>query len=182
MVVLVTSSDFEQLGLEIIGSTGRSRRRNRHRKFAAFFGAKPFYCSILWYELDKHGWFKRAPTAHVSPRHLLMGLHFLKSYNTEERSSATFGCDEKTFRQWSWFILRGIARLESKFVSLRSLLCGNDVVRLSWLFGGKKSHLKALQDHVLCLPCSASSPFLPATDSMGEQISKIQWQQGNCVC
>jgi hypothetical protein len=60
---------------------------------------------------------EKAPTARVNPRHLLMGLHFLKAYNTEERSAVSFGCDKKTFRQWAWFILSIIAKLESKFVS-----------------------------------------------------------------
>ena len=93
-------------------------RRQLNRKFEAFFGAWPFYCAILWNALRRSRLLEQAPTARVNPRHLLMGLHFLKAYNTEERSAVTFGCDEKTFRQWAWFILSIIAKLETKFVSL----------------------------------------------------------------
>ena len=76
-----------------------------------------FEYSHLWNALRRSRLLEKAPTARVNPRYLLTGLHFLKAYNTEERSAVTFGCDEKTFRQWAWFILSIIAKLETKYVS-----------------------------------------------------------------
>ena len=117
-LVKVKAEDFEELGIEIMKLRQCQSRRQLNRKFEAFFGAWPFYCAILWNALRRSRLLEQAPTARVNPRHLLMGLHFLKAYNTEERSAVTFGCDEKTFRQWAWFILSIIAKLETKFVSL----------------------------------------------------------------
>jgi hypothetical protein len=108
---------------------------------------------------------EKAPTAaRVNPRHLLMGLHFLKAYNTEEKSAVTFGCDEKTFRQWAWFILSIIAKLETKFVSP------------CW-----STRVTAVSIISACLTtaplrCCFCLLLLPNTDSMGESILKVQWQ------
>ncbi len=95
-------------------------RRQLNWKFESFFGAWPFYCVILWNALRRSRLLEKGrapPIARVNPWHFLMGLHFLKAYNTEERSAVTFGCDEQTFRQWAWFILLSIiAKLDTKFV------------------------------------------------------------------
>jgi hypothetical protein len=113
---LLTTKDFEQLGLEILCKQIRRTRRPLYRKYESFFGAWPHYCAILWNALLRSRVFDTAPASRVQPRHLLMGLHFLKAYGTEERSAHTFGCDEKTFRRWAWYILGAIAQLESEFV------------------------------------------------------------------
>ena len=46
-----------------------------------------------------------------------MGLYFLKCYNVEEVNASFFDCDEKTFRQWSWYIVKGLANIDKKVVS-----------------------------------------------------------------
>jgi hypothetical protein len=94
---LVKAEDFEEeLGIEIMKLRQCQSRRQLNWKFESFFGAWPFYRAILWNALRRSRLLEKAPTApRVNPRHLLMGLHFLKVYNTEERSAVTFGCDEK---------------------------------------------------------------------------------------
>jgi hypothetical protein len=46
------------------------------------------------------------------PVHLLWALMFLKQYNKEEVNASMAGCDEKTFRLWSWLVIRVIADLD----------------------------------------------------------------------
>jgi hypothetical protein len=119
------TEDFEELGIEIMKFQQCQSRRQLNRKFESFFGAWPFYCAMIlrWKNALRRTsrLLEKAPTARVNPaRHLLMGLHFLKAYNTEERSAVTFGCDGKTIQQWAWFIILSISArlLETKFVSL----------------------------------------------------------------
>jgi hypothetical protein len=117
---LLKTEDFEELGIEIMKLQQCQSRRQLNWKFESFFGAWPFYCVILWNALRRSRLLEKGrapPIARVNPWHFLMGLHFLKAYNTEERSAVTFGCDEQTFRQWAWFILLSIiAKLDTKFV------------------------------------------------------------------
>ncbi|KAG7344571.1 DDE superfamily endonuclease [Nitzschia inconspicua] len=68
----------------------------------------------------KNGAFQHAPTRRVKPIHLLMGLHFNKCYKTEEENASKFGCDEKTFRQWSWFMLKAMAKLDKKIIKWKN--------------------------------------------------------------
>jgi hypothetical protein len=102
----LTNGDFEEIGLEIfLGEYHTCSAKNeRLRKFESFFGAEPLYCATLRFELQKSGWFRRAPARTVKPSHLLMALHFLKSYSTEVRAAVNFGCTEKNFRLWTWYM------------------------------------------------------------------------------
>ena len=114
----MNSHYFEDLGVELIGpSYKNANEKNKLRKYKCFFGATPKIVGILWQYLLDSGWFKYAPAKKVKPLHLLMGLYFLKCYNVETVNASFFGCSEKTFRQWSWYILRGIAKLDKKLVS-----------------------------------------------------------------
>ena len=121
----VSAQVFEDLVLELIGKQKQQHGPNKRissrkvikRKFRAFVGCDPKHCAIVWKLLFRAGYFKRAPAASVKPIHLLMGFHFIKKYNPEEDNARAFDCDEKTFRQWSWFMMKGIARLDKKIVS-----------------------------------------------------------------
>ena len=141
-----------------------------YRKYESCFGAAPFYCAILWYELGLSYFDHGAPTAHVQPKHLLMALHFLKAYNTEDRSTIFHRCDAKTLRQWVWYMLKGIASLDVKFV--RALLSS----LLSFLLDA----LGASSQHEHCAPSMSSIIF--CADSMGEPASELCWEQGYCLC
>ena len=109
--------DFKKFGFGFIGASTKGNGVTKLHRFVAFFGASPKIVAILWSELVKSGWFNFAPTKIVKPVHFLMALNFLKCYNVEEVNAAFFNCDEKTFRQWSWFVLKGIAKISTKFVS-----------------------------------------------------------------
>lgn len=102
-----------------MGIRHKSWSPTMYRKYESCFGAAPFYCAILWYELGL-SYFDHAPAARVQPKHLLMALHFLKAYNTEDRSTILHRCDAKTLRRWVWYMLKGIASLDAKFVGAKT--------------------------------------------------------------
>ena len=115
---MMKNPNFEDLGFQCIGkSYKKTNEKTKSRRFKCFFGESPKIVSILWEKLSKSGWFDFAPTKKVKPVHLLMGLYFLKCYNVEEVNASFFDCDEKTFRQWSWYIVKGLANIDKKVVS-----------------------------------------------------------------
>ena len=72
-------------------------------------------CVTVWNRIINNGAtadFKKPP----KPVHLLWALLFLKAYNREEMNAAMCGCDEKTFRKWSWFYVEAMADLDSQLV------------------------------------------------------------------
>ena len=103
--------NFEKIGFDYI-KPGNNGKNLTNRKFVSFYGASPKHVEIIWFDLAKYGSFKNAPAQKVRPVHLLMGLHFLRCYNTEEEDASFFGCDEKAFRKWSWYMIKGIAKLD----------------------------------------------------------------------
>lgn len=111
---------FESLGLSIIGISRKKRRsvKIRTRRFKAWYGCKPVYCSTLWRLLMESGWLGQR--INVKPERLFYALHFLNNYDTEEVHAGCFDCDEKTFRNWCWFFVEGIASLDKKVVSRTS--------------------------------------------------------------
>ena len=90
------------------------------RRFKSWFGCRPKYVAVIWFDLYTIGYLDESPAKKVEPKHLLMGLHFLKAYKSEENNATSFRCDEKTFRQWSWYFVKGIAKLDSVYVSFVS--------------------------------------------------------------
>ena len=115
---MMKNPNFEDLGFQCIGkSYKKTNEKTKSCRFKCFFGATPKIVSILWEKLSKSGWFDFAPTKKVKPVHLLMGLYFLKCYNVEKVNASFFDCDEKTFRQWSWYIVKGLANIDKKVVS-----------------------------------------------------------------
>ena len=82
-----------------------------------FFWSNSKNCKYFVEKTFKNECFDFAPTKKVKPVHLLMGLYFLKCYNVEEVNASFFDCDEKTFRQWSWYIVKGLANIDKKVVS-----------------------------------------------------------------
>ena len=109
--------EFDNVGCELIGQKLGNKTTTKHR-FLAFFGAIPEHIVILWSKLSESDWFDHAPAQKVKHVHLLMGLKLLRTYNVEEVNAQFFKCDEKTFRQWSIYMLEGMAKLDRVIVSL----------------------------------------------------------------
>jgi hypothetical protein len=78
------------------------------RRFRAFFGVTSYHVSLLWDMcVDKCN----VPLGSM-PKHLLWSLLFLRLYSCEHVSAAMCGCDEKTFRKWSWEFVEALGRLD----------------------------------------------------------------------
>ena len=80
------------------------------RLFRSCFGVHPCICATLWRNSVQF-----LPTS-AQPKHLLLTLRFLKTYNTFEILAGVFSVDEKTAWKWVWIMVDVVADL--KFVSL----------------------------------------------------------------
>lgn len=90
----------------------------------------------------------------VQPKHLLWGLLFLTTYDTEENLAQRVGnVDEKTFRKWSRLFVDAISYLECEVVSSLSIFS----------FG----------KHSISHHCKLS-------DSLGWKVFRRHWEQGTC--
>ena len=105
---------FERLASDIVGKDlRRMAPKSCNRKFRSFFGASSKVCALLWHFVD----LSEYPSA--APKHLLWALLFMKIYSTEDiHASMAGGVDPKTFRKWTWIVVRAIADLETEFVRL----------------------------------------------------------------
>lgn len=76
------------------------------RRFIAMFGVTPKICSLLW------NFVLPFLSTDCSPCHLLWALMFLKCYSTEEINRSIVMCDEKTFRKYTWMLIKCISRIK----------------------------------------------------------------------
>lgn len=104
---VVSESTFRALGAEIFSRTpGLHDNVEFNRKYIGLFGVSPLIASMAWDEIRT-----MLPEKCV-PRHLLWGCLFLKVYGTETVHSSIVGTDPKTFRKWSWLIVKALANLK----------------------------------------------------------------------
>ena len=111
-----TSDNFWNIGLGLMRrKNSRASHATLTRQYISFFGCEPVFIAILWYLLESSKWLQYDSS--IQACHLLWALHFLKVYLTESVLAANMGCTERTFRDRVWFLLDGIARLDSILVS-----------------------------------------------------------------
>ena len=109
---MISPEVFLHHGCLYTGTPQGSSSVTKIRRFKAYFGTSPLVCSILWSMISSD-----LPSG-ASFLHLLWGLIFLKVYATESvLSRIVGGADEKTFRKWTWLIVKKIASLKSRVVS-----------------------------------------------------------------
>ena len=82
-------------------------------RWVSWFGLDPGLCSFLWNELRGY---RRNSRKKAKEHHLLWALTFLKCYTTNAVHASKLTIDEKTFRKWVWFILKGISMLHTQFI------------------------------------------------------------------
>ena len=90
----------------IMGCSNRVRGKKFLRQFKSWFGCQPKHCAVVWFDLYTIGYLDKSPAKKREPRLLLMGLHFLKAYKSEENNATSFRCDQKTCRQRSCYLLK----------------------------------------------------------------------------
>jgi hypothetical protein len=104
---------FVEHGRKIFRKSKMARKDTDERRFLATFGVAPVVCLTIWNLLVETG---NLPPGSFE-YHLLWGLMFLKLYCSESIHAALVGCDEKTFRKWSWAFVDGISFLKDRVVS-----------------------------------------------------------------
>ena len=102
MVVRIRDSEFMALGLE---RAGFIRWKNHNYKtnlehFKGWYGASPKSCELIWVDLQTTIEEEFRIDSDANPSHLLLTLHFLKSFQTELILAPTFRVTEKTARKW----------------------------------------------------------------------------------
>jgi hypothetical protein len=102
MVVRIRDSDFMSLGLE--WAEFMRWKNHKHETnlehFKGWYGASPKSCERIWFDLQTTIEEEFRINSDANPLHLLLTLHFLKSYQTELILAPTFFMTEKTARKW----------------------------------------------------------------------------------
>ena len=117
-----TQAFWYELGMEFLNhgrreSSFKHRRESHMRRFKQSFGCTPTVLLKCWCLLSRF----TELDGNVSPNHLLWAVHFLKDYGKESKNAALAGCDEKTFRKWTWVLIYAMSDLEPHVVSLFSI-------------------------------------------------------------
>ncbi len=97
---------------ETHGNFNFRRRREFYRKWRGYFGINPVEVHFVWNIIEQE-----ATTCILQhgPEHLLMGLNFLRVYDTEDRNSHTWKLTRSNWRIHVWNILEIIrTKLENK--------------------------------------------------------------------
>ena len=182
---LPSPTDFESLGRQLAGYSRSTSARIRHERFNACYGVNSIIVSVVWSMLIDNQFCSPSP----NPVHILWALLFLKLYDTTPKLAALAGCDEKTFRKWSWFYVGAIASLHHLVVSRCLLSCFSIVLlillttclvdplprQIHWM--GWQARMssaywwKRLQDK------SAQSPPLPTTKEVVHSEAQPFWCQ-----
>ena len=84
------------------------------REIRAFFVTSLKTCASLWKICD-------FPNK-TRPKHMMWGLMFLKSYDSEIKLASLSGVSAKTFRKWNWIIISEIGKKMHKVVSFDYIL------------------------------------------------------------
>jgi hypothetical protein len=115
MVLQPSADNFLQLGLQLAGFNQGCRQStcadtNRHR-FTSNFEVSPKTCM----EIFLHFQTTHIDAAHVNkpkPVYMMMAIHWLSTYKTEEQIAGNFKVVEKTVQKWTWFYTQKIQALK----------------------------------------------------------------------
>lgn len=128
-----------------------------HRKFRAIFGVPPYICVSIWTQLQD------GLNQGSEKKHLLWCLHHMKVYSTENVNCAIWGCDEKTFRKWSWYFIGKI--------SLINIVSFFSIIILFFYFSCISSY-----QHILFLDfLGKSEEFGPIFIWIKKGVCKCRW-------
>jgi hypothetical protein len=107
MINLTESNVFRTVGSALsVNISGEVSEKTNDRRFRKNFGVGIPNCVKVWSLIAQD-----LPEG-ASQVHLLWALYFLKHYGIEEVNSAFAQCDKKTFRKWSWTMIKAVAALE----------------------------------------------------------------------
>jgi len=122
----LTSDEFERLADEVFLRWSPALRvRMRNTRFRAGLGVSPYVCSWYWNQLEKEDLLPPG----FKPKHFIWTLLFLKLYCSESVHATLCGCDEKTFRKWTWLGVTVLGHLE--VVSVQTIVKPNDCMMMA---------------------------------------------------
>jgi len=100
----------------LFGRSGTGSQLIYERRFHAHFGVSPQVAACTWDLLQEHC---GPHPAEATMDRFLWGLLLLMCYDVEQvNCTKAAGCDEQTFRTWSWYFIDQISYLEPHVVSL----------------------------------------------------------------
>ena len=108
--------DIEELAIKFMnGETKKGSQKNFARRCRSLFGIDCSLITLVWSNLETLGILRPMPKK--SPIHLMMALHFMKSYGTQTQLASIFGVDGKTYCKWVWLYITAIKSLSRFYVS-----------------------------------------------------------------
>ena len=117
MKINVTCMDLENLGCKSLKDpSGYFLSEENLKTYTDHFGVSPKVFSTVWNRCHFEG--KKIGNVRLSPKHLLWGLMFLKTYGGTRTLCRAVGVKSpKTFRKYQWFVVKEISKLLPKVVS-----------------------------------------------------------------
>jgi hypothetical protein len=115
----MSAAEILVFGLRLVNCRFRNSEKVKLRRFKAHFGAKPECAVQMWDAMRTTNIPEARLEANAHIKHLLISLHFLKCYPTEEVLASKFGLDEKTVRNWVWKYVKKLALLKTEKIKLR---------------------------------------------------------------
>jgi len=102
MVALVSADAFLGLGLKLAGYKHwrRYKEKPNLERFRSHFGVLPKTCEDMWSDMLTSTDPECRLESNADPKHLLLGIHFLWKYKTEQQLFTMFQLTEKTVRKW----------------------------------------------------------------------------------
>ena len=113
---MVSEKDIEEIAIKFTkGERPKGSQQIFVRRCRSLFGLDCHLITIVWSSLETSGILQSMPQK--KPVHLMMALHFMKSYGIQTQLASMFGIDEKTYRKWVWLYINAIRKLSRFYVS-----------------------------------------------------------------
>ena len=118
--MVTTEEEFDNIIIKFMNGKKKGNKAVFERRCRSLFGLDCRLITIVWSSLETYGILQSIPQK--QPIHLLMALHFLKSYGIQTQLASIFSVDEKTYCKWTWIYVNAITKLSPFYVSQSQLL------------------------------------------------------------
>lgn len=112
----MNSEKIKILGLRYIRKPLNHSVEAQDRTFRAHFGVGWIVSYEIWKALTAYSEHYITPRPPIKPEHLLWCLHFLKTYDTEDRAVPFCRTSRKTYRKWVWEVMERLDDLAEEKV------------------------------------------------------------------
>lgn len=122
--MVTTEEEFDKIIIKFMNGKRKGNEAVFERRCRSLFGLDCRLITIVWSSLEQYGILQSFPQK--QPSHLLMALHFLKSYGIQTQLASIFSVDEKTYRKWTWIYVNAISKLSPFYVSQSQFLLSSN--------------------------------------------------------